>query len=277
MTGSTAGRSTPRAWLAGLVSVAVLAFGACGTKPAVQTPTGPQHSTSVPVSYARQCAATGKEARALNRAPNQTWSVSDGHGSTMPVAVVGSGGTMVVLLHQISGGACGWASFVAGGSASARYRFVVPDLCGSGESRCKDAFDLDQVAQARLIVQRARARFHPRRLTLVGASMGGAIALHAVATGLRVDGVADLSGPDGFLNGARIATDVRRLHVPALLMFDHADDQFSFDAARAAARAGGRTMFVASHGGHGWEMVSDGTTTLRPEGHRLLGFAATGR
>lgn len=273
------GSATPRA-LAALATVAAMACAACASKPTAQTPPG-QHSTSAAVSYARQCAATGKLARALNRAPNQSWTVSDGHGSTLPASVIGNGRIMVVLLHQISGGACGWASFVAGGSASARYRFVVPDLCGSGEATCRDAFDLNQVAQARLVVQRARALFHPRRLTLVGASMGGAIALHAVATGLRVDGVADLSGPDGFLNGARIATDVRRLHVPALLMFDHADDQFSFDAARTAARAsarsGGRTMFVASHGGHGWSMVATQIVTLRPEGHRLLDFAATGR
>jgi hypothetical protein len=103
--------------------------------------------------------------------------------------------------------------------------------------------------------------------------MGGSIALHAVAGGLPVDAVADLSGPDGWFEGSSIADDVRRIRVPVLLAYDPGDDPMTFRTARRlVTRWPQRVRFVRADEGHGWDIPADLDGTLTAEGRALLQF-----
>lgn len=222
-------------------------------------------------SYAQRCGVVGAAATRLRAADRGSFRVRPSPGSSLPAAVIGRGGTTVVLLHQVSGGSCGWSPVLAA-AARPGLRFVVPDLCGSRPATCTDALVRDQVAQVAALVE-ATARRFPGRLVLVGASMGGSIALHAVARGLRVDAVADLSGPDGWFEDGSISDDVRRIHVPVLLAYDPGDDPMTFRTARRlATRWPGRVRFVATHEGHGWDIPANLDGTLTTEGRTLVRF-----
>jgi pimeloyl-ACP methyl ester carboxylesterase len=180
-------------------------------------------------------------------------------GSAMPGFDVGRGSTFAVLLHQTDNASCGWYPFAAWLAAKHHGRALIFDLCGYGDSTCPDtAFASDQVAQAATAVRWARAH-GARRVVVVGASMGGSIALDA-AVAVRADAVVDLSGPPRWrlLDITRTAP---RLTMPTLIAVSRNDPVASYaDLASAFARVPARhKKFVTGAGPHGWELIADAT------------------
>lgn len=234
--------------------------------------------TDAPASsgYSQRCAALGSAATRLDALAPQDATVKDSEsGSTLPVTTVGDGPVTVVLLHQIRGGACGWASFLSRAGGDERFRFVAPDLCGLGESDCVGELSLDQVAQAQLVLDWVRRTHRPRAVAVVGASMGGAIAVRAAGLGLDLDGVVNISGPDGWFDGDPIATDIRRATVPMLHVYDPADDPGTARTTRAEAdRSDGRVRYDGSARGHGWGTLTDDQDRLTPAARGVLDFLA---
>jgi dienelactone hydrolase len=179
-------------------------------------------------------------------------------GSTMAGAALGEGADAAVFLHQTSAaGFCGWATY-ADWVASQGVKAVLVDLCGWGRSACKGGFAADSEAQVRLLVDWARQR-GARRVTVVGASMGGAIAL-GVGQGAGADAVVDLSGPavwQGVPTAGEAAAETR---VPLLVAVAPGDRGMDPPALRAAVQASPahHKRFVSTKGSHGWDMLNDG-------------------
>lgn len=159
-----------------------------------------------------------------------------------------------MLLHQTDGdGACGWFP-VAGMMASHGVRVIAFDLCGYGAAVCPTQAP-PPAQQVGAAVDWARAH-GARRVTVVGASMGGSVALGTAGT-VRPDAVVDLSGPmewDGVLGSARAAHTLR---VPLLGAASKGDPDSDPAALRAAVLASpGTHRFVPAPDGHGVEMLT---------------------
>lgn len=234
-------------------------------------PTGAAASSD----YVADCRPPAGVARRLERLGTERAFVANGSGSRLAVTTVGTGPTTVVLLHQVEGGACGWADFIAAAGGDGRFRFVAPDLCGSGASDCKGQFTLDDIAQTKLVLDWVRKTHRPERVTALGASMGGAIVVRAAGLGLPLDAGVDVSGPDGWFDGADIAADIRRSSIPLLLAYDPSDDPGTAQVARKeASRAGDAVEYLALTGGHGWSNLTDGAHALTPAARKMLDFLA---
>lgn len=175
-------------------------------------------------------------------------------GAKLPAAAIGAGRTVAVLLHQTDGdGACGWFP-IAGMMASQHVRVIAFDLCGYGAAECPTKAPAP-AQQVRAAVSWARSH-GARRVTVVGASMGGSVAL-GTAGSVRPDAVVDLSGPmewDGVVGSARAA---HALRIP-LLAAASADDPDSDPAAlrKAVLSSPGTHRFVPAPYGHGIEMLT---------------------
>ncbi|HEU5266147.1 MAG TPA: dienelactone hydrolase family protein, partial [Jatrophihabitans sp.] len=180
--------------------------------------------------------------------------------ASLPAAVVGSSTTVAVMLHQTAGGLCGWWPYAAWVTAHYPIRAVLVDLCGWGtEARCPDpAFADDQHAQVAVAVRYARG-IGAKRVVLVGASMGGALAL-ATATETHADAVVDLSGPSKWPH-ADAATAAPRLRVPCLIVASKYDPNIDTAAVLAAYRLipARPKRFVPGDGPHGWDLLPDAT------------------
>ena len=126
------------------------------------------------------------------RAKTVRFKAADGAPVTAKYTAAGSHAPAVVLLHEIRGGPDQWAPLVpylhAAGFATLAYRSRPSAL---ERERLPDAL-------AALRWLRARRDVDPRRLALVGASIGASTAVLAMATGARdtVDAAVALSPPD---------------------------------------------------------------------------------
>jgi dienelactone hydrolase len=138
-------------------------------------------------------------------------------------------------------------------------RSVLFSQCGNGASRCPAG---DQAAQWLAATNAAVtwARAHGAgQLTLVGASAGGVVALHAAAA-IRppVDGVVNLSGERRWQGLDSLAV-ARRLQAPALFAVAPGDDAVSVATMRQLYRAAPvraeRLVVLADGAGHGWELL----------------------
>lgn len=194
-------------------------------------------------------------------APDMTSTVSTlagPDGARLAVSSVGSGPTVALLLHQTDAVAsCGWWPFATRLAAAGGVRAVMMDFCRSGLSRCDDqsAFGDDYVAQVALVVRSVRAQ-GARQVVLVGASLGGTVAVVSAAK-VGADAVVDLSG---FGYGPLVtAPSVRSMPVP-LLAAGSPDDGTDTARLQAEVKASAAPVkrFVAVPAGHGWSMVLDG-------------------
>ncbi len=173
--------------------------------------------------------------------------------SELVAAELGHGTTWAVLLHQTDGdGLCGWWPY-ANWLAVQGVHVLAIDLCGYGRSTCPAAVTADQSGQAVAALNWAR-RHGAHRVTLVGASMGGAVSLPAASEG-RADAVVDLSGPPDW-PGTDLQQDVRRLTMPTLLSVSPTDPTFIPAYRRALAEIpAAHKRLVVYEGGHGYQML----------------------
>lgn len=176
-------------------------------------------------------------------------------GSVLTAFDVGRGATAAVLLHQTNGGGfCGWWPYGAWLADAQHLRAVGLDLCGYGTSRCGESLDDDSVRQVKVVVDYLRAH-GAERVVVVGASLGGSVALDAAAA-LDVDAVVDLSGPVDY-PGTHTTRSLPRLRVPTLIAVSRSDDPSGHDTLqRALPRVPAQTKrFVSADGGHGYALV----------------------
>lgn len=252
--------------------------GAAGDEPggAAARPSTPAASTTTAAPWAplgRELGRCGPQPPRLADVPFRTFTIR-APGRTMPAVATGRGRTVVVLVHQTDGGGfCGWLDFAARIAAVPGQTALAFDLCGYGASDCAEgSTTLDrQVQQVRLALDTAERRLHARRIVLVGASMGGSLAVLTAARDPRVDAAVDLSGPDDW-NGAAVQRAARDVHVPLLVAM--ADDEGAeVEAARATAAAAGGE-FVGAAAGHGYELLVDADGAPTPIAERVLGWIA---
>lgn len=213
------------------------------------TPSPPEEAPTTDPATVDETAAqrcTGKDGAGQDR-------VISAKGSRLVAAELGHGPTWAVFLHQTDGGGlCGWwtyGAYVAGRGV----HVLLLDLCGYGRSICTKPLSSDQVAQAGAAVAFAR-KHGARRVTVVGASMGGAVALPTARTS-RADAVVDLSGPPDW-TGTDLVQDAKGLTMPTLLAASP-EDPSTVSAFRKAIRhvpSRVKRLEVVT-GGHGYVML----------------------
>jgi pimeloyl-ACP methyl ester carboxylesterase len=184
----------------------------------------------------------------------------------VPSVAAGRGRTVAVLLHQTDGnGLCGWLEHVPA-LTGAGVAVLAIDLCQYGGARCaRGAPATDAVA---LAVAHARRAMHADRVVLVGASMGGSVALMAAATLDGIDAAVDLSGPVDW-PGMEQVRGGAALKVPVLVAMadDEGADQVR-GARRIVAHAPAGSAFLPAGTGHGYDL-------LAPLGPDVLGWVAS--
>lgn len=184
----------------------------------------------------------------------------------IPSVTLGSGRTVAVLLHQTDGnGLCGWLDPATRLVAGAGITALAVDLCQYGDAACRpDRTETDAVAVA---VRHAREQLHARRVVLVGASMGGSVALMSAARLDGVDAAVDLSGPVEW-PGMEAVRGGRALRVPVLVAMAHDEGPEEVRGARSiAAHAPVGSVFVPAPVGHGYDLVD-------PLGEQVRDFVA---
>lgn len=192
---------------------------------------------------------------------------------TIPAVRAGSGRTVVVLLHQTDGnGLCGWLGFAPPLAAEPRFSVLAVDLCGYGEARCVE--DPDQVGPVELAIDYARTAMKARKVLVVGASMGGSVALVAAT---RLPGIAaavDLSGPVEW-EGMETVRQGRALSVPVLVAMadDEGEDEVT-GARRIVDNAPRGSEFVPAEAGHGYELLMGMDDQPTPIADQLLSWIA---
>jgi alpha-beta hydrolase superfamily lysophospholipase len=172
---------------------------------------------------------------------------------------IGVGPVAVVLAHESPASLCGWLPYIPTLTA-AGLRVLAFDFRGFSDSVLPAraparAFDRDLVAAA------ARVRADgARRVFLLGASYGGAIAL-TYAPRLSLDGVISLSG-EPYLPSAKAnpLVSASHLRVPLLIVGSRHDHYLPIKDALALLRRVGskdkRTAFYPG-GWHGWGIVEN--------------------
>jgi dienelactone hydrolase len=142
---------------------------------------------------------------------------------------------------------------------------VLFDQCGYGASFCeKDSATEpeDWITSTKAAVAWARAH-GARRITLVGASAGGIVVLHAAASiQPPIDAVVDLSGELTW-SGLDALTAARIMTVSVLYAVAPHDDYVTVaDMRQIYAATGSRTKrLVQAQSGHGWEMLTTPSRT----------------
>lgn len=195
-----------------------------------------------------------------------TPTVVRGPGLVLPAVTAGRGRTVAVLLHQTDGnGFCGWLTFAQRVAQVPGQTALALDLCGYGESDCAAGSTTvgRQVAQVRAAIDYAQQRLHARRVVLVGASMGGSLAVLAAARDHRVDAVVDLSGPDEW-GGVSVHRHGAELRAPLLVAMSDRERPEEVTAARSLAHAAPPgSAFARADSGHGYELLeaADGRPT----------------
>jgi pimeloyl-ACP methyl ester carboxylesterase len=199
---------------------------------------------------------------------------------TIPAAVAGGGRTAVVLLHQTDGnGLCGWLEFATTLAADPGLSVIAVDLCRYGEARCPAAEngtfeDADQTGPVALAVRHARERLGARRVVVMGASMGGSVALMAAATLPGVDSAVDLSGPVDWA-GIETIREGRELRVPVLVAMAEEEGVEQVEGARRiVGNAPAGSEFLPAEGGHGYELLNEVDGSLTPIADRVLRWLA---
>ncbi len=193
-------------------------------------------------------------------------------GVALPAAVYDADApTTLVLLHQTDrDGLCGWTPYALE-AAERGVSALALDTCGWGSAECPDAWDTRSSDQIQYAVDYARSELGGQRVVLVGASMGAARTVFAMADGVDADSWVYLSGPPSW-DGRVVAEEARRIDVPGLVLHDPGDGAAEFAASAETAEAAG-ARFVRADGGHGYDLLFDLDGNLTRRGEQVLEFA----
>lgn len=178
-------------------------------------------------------------------------------------ATIGRGDNVAILLHQASSvGLCGFTDY-AQRLAEQGVRSVLLNQCGYGQSAC-DAEAVADVAGSwpkvtAAAVEQAR-QAGATRITLVGASAGGTLAVVAAAQDPEIDAIVDLSGPityqglDAGVAAPSVGQQVLVLTAPEDPAGPTPDEA---QALVAKMPPGDKRVLVAADqpGGHGWALL----------------------
>ncbi|MBM0124009.1 alpha/beta hydrolase [Pimelobacter simplex] len=178
---------------------------------------------------------------------------------TIPAVTAGTGTTVAVLLHQTDGnGLCGWLPYAADLVAEPGVQVLAIDLCGYGEATCRgDRKGARQVDAVGVAVREARTRLAATRVVVVGASMGGSVALMTAATRDDVDSAVDLSGPVEW-DGMEVVDGGRALKVPVLVAMADGEGEDQVSGAQAIVeQAPEGSRFEPVESGHGYDLLLD--------------------
>jgi len=186
-------------------------------------------------------------------------------GARLQAATVGGGPDAAVFVHESgSEGLCGFWAYAVWLARTHHLRAVLFDQCGYGASACPGGRDESGTAWGGATAAAvAWARDHgARHVTLVGASFGGIVVLHAAAS-IRpaVDAVVDLSGELSW-NDLDSLPAARGLAVPALFAVAPGDRYVTVKDMRRVYQASSakpkRLVVLSAPLGHGWAMLSGG-------------------
>jgi dienelactone hydrolase len=115
------------------------------------------------------------------------------------------------------------------------------------------------------------------RVAVVGASMGGAIAL-GVADAAGADAVVDLSGPETWQNVPGAEEAAAGTEIPLLVVTAPGDAGVDHDLLQRAVEGSPASpkRFISAPDGHGWSMLHDGSSVApewRPLATTVLDWA----
>ena len=255
----------------GLLAVALVAVAGCGgdSHRVAPKPATAAKSTAPATAAGRRCGDANFGAHAIR--------FRTGDGVTLAGAVVGSGPVGAVLIHEYPLDLCG-------GWPYARYlshhgvRALLFDLRCFGRSACPGGRGHATTDVAAAMAELRRRGAH--RVALVGASMGGAIAVVAAAR-LHPAAVVDLSGErdtTGLTPGidADAGAAAHGVTAPALFAVARGDRYVPVDDMRAVARrarsATKRVIVLPAVAGHGWDLVFGTATTWSPLAATVAAF-----
>jgi pimeloyl-ACP methyl ester carboxylesterase len=242
-----------RAVVASLAALVVVVAGCGGGSHPVAGERAESTAGGAPATAAgRRCSEPGVRARAVR------FRTSDG--VMLSGVVVGSGPVGAVLIHEYPRDYCGWLPY-AGYLSRHGVRALLFDLRCFGRSPCPGGRG-HAVADVAAAVAELRRR-GARRVALVGASMGGAIAVVAAAR-LHPAAVVDLSGErdtTGLTPGidADAGAAAHGVSAPALFAVARGDRYVPVADMRAVARrvrsASSRLIVLPAVAGHGWDLL----------------------
>jgi pimeloyl-ACP methyl ester carboxylesterase len=248
-----------------------LVVAACGgsAKPAPSAT-----ATSTPAALqqpADRCGAPDKPAKLVQ--------LRTSDGLKLDGVSVGGGALGVVLLHEYPADLCGWWPY-ANYLADRGMRALAIDMRCLGESECGERGKAGAVADVRAAMAELR-REGAKRVAIVGASYGGAIAVVAGAK-LKPAAVVDLSGEQSLQALVPGYDDVDSLaaapHLRAPTLFVVArNDQYTpvADMRRVYRAAGSRSkqlIVLPFEAGHGLAMLSGFETDWSPLARRVAKF-----
>ena len=253
--------------LATLTTAAAAGCGGGGTKqPSAPTttrpkiPTPPPRSspepTATPVSTTAPLPQPSKRCGTPN-ARAQTLRFRTTDGAVLDGAIVGKGQIGAVLIHEYPGPMCGWWAY-ANYLAHHGVRALLFDLRCVGLSTCTSSGSGHPTQDVAAAI--AALRNHgAKSVAVIGASMGGAIAVVAAAK-LHPDALVNLSGElDLPANHANAGAAAKHVTAPALFVVARRDRYTSVEDMRTvASRARSHTkrlIILPAGAGHGWDML----------------------
>jgi pimeloyl-ACP methyl ester carboxylesterase len=188
--------------------------------------------------------------RPATTAPSVTFLTQDGlklRGHTF-----GSGDRWIILSHMFPTDQTAWYPF-AGELSGRGFHVLTFDFRGYGESDGQKQIDrIDRDLSAAVGYVREQ---RPKRVILIGASMGGTASVMVAAAG-TVDSLVALSAPDRFrgLNALALASAVK---VPALLIAAEDDDGNPASARNLYDQmtSGERTLDIVKGAAHGIHLL----------------------
>ncbi|GAA3533245.1 alpha/beta hydrolase [Nocardioides daeguensis] len=263
---------SPRIGAVTTILAAALPLAGCGgdDEPAGGPDSGPPTSTTATATATATSAPWQPLAGALGRCGPQPPDVADAgfvptvlkdpEVGRISAATAGTGPTVAVLLHQTDGnGLCGWLPYAADLVAEPGVQVLAVDLCRYGESECRgDRSGPRQVDAVGVAVREARSQLGATRVVVVGASMGGSVALMTAASVPGVDAAVDLSGPVDWDGLAEVVDGGRALRVPVLVAMADAEGVEKVDGSRAIVEnAPQGSRFEPAESGHGYDLLLD--------------------
>jgi predicted esterase len=211
----------------------------------------------------------------------QTFWLDLPNGDKLQSAAIRDGSDVVIFVHESGrSGLCGFWPYANWLAQTDHVTALLVDMCGYGSSRCAEGKhdDTSWVDAVTAMVQRARSR-GAARVSLVGASFGGIVALNAAtAAGVNVDSVVDLSGEMSY-GGLNSASAAGRLYVPTLYAVAPQDSHVRAADMRSLLKrttASRKQLVVAPQGaGHGWDMLSGGDGGWSKLAHTVADWVAS--